>query len=153
MIIGILLLLLGIAGSLLPVVPGPPLCYLALLLQQLKDVSPFSTSFLILWGILVVLVSVLDYAVPVYGTKKFGGSRYGVWGCMIGFLAAFWMGPWGIVIGPFMGAFLGEVIAHRDSTRAFRAAFGSFTGFLFGTLLKLVSCFVMGYYLVRSLWS
>lgn len=152
MIIGILLLLLGIAGSFLPVLPGPPLCYLALLLQQLKDVSPFSTGFLLFWGVLVILVSVLDYAVPVYGTKKFGGSRYGVWGCMIGFLAAFWMGPWGMVTGPFIGAFLGEVIAHKDSSRALRAAIGSFTGFLFGTLLKLVTCFVMGYYLVRSFW-
>jgi uncharacterized protein YqgC (DUF456 family) len=106
---------------------------------------------MLVWAVIVGLVILLDYLVPIYGTKKFGGSKYGIWGCTIGFIAAFWMGPWGIIFGPFIGAFIGEYIAQRDSKQATKAALGSFAGFLFGTLIKLVTCLVMGYYLLVSM--
>ena len=150
-IIGVILMLTGIAGSILPVLPGTPLCYLALLLQQFRSSPPFSVRFLVIWGIIVAVVILLDYLVPIYGTTKFGGSKYGIWGCTLGFLAAFWMGPWGIIFGPFIGAFIGEFIANRDRKQATKAAIGSFAGFLFGTLIKLVTAFVMGYYLIASI--
>jgi uncharacterized protein YqgC (DUF456 family) len=150
-ILGFVLLLVGIIGSVVPLLPGPPLCYLALLVQQFRDHKPFSLQFLLIWAGIVLLVVLLDYMVPVYGTKKFGGSSYGIWGCTIGFIAAFWMGPWGIILGPFAGAFIGEWLANRDSTQALRAAMGSFLGFLFGTGIKLVTCLVMGYYFVAAL--
>ena len=146
------MMIVGIAGSILPLLPGPPLCYLALLLQQFRDDKPFSLQFLIVWGLIILLVVLIDYLVPIYGTKRFGGSRYGIWGCTIGFLAAFWLGPWGIIFGPFIGAFLGEWLANRDSRQAMKAAIGSFVGFLFGTLIKLVTCLVMAYYLIVSFW-
>ena len=152
-ILGIILMLAGIAGSILPVVPGTPLCYLALLVQQFRIDHPFSLRFLIIWGIIVALVILLDYLVPIYGTKKMGGSKYGIWGCTLGFLAAFWMGPLGIILGPFIGAFIGEFIANKDSKQAMKAAIGSFAGFLFGTLMKLVTAFVMGYYLIASIYA
>lgn len=144
-------MLAGIAGSILPVLPGPPLCYLALLLQQFRATKPFSVTFMIIWGVIIAVVILLDYLVPIYGTKKFGGSKYGIWGCTLGFLAAFWLGPWGIIFGPFIGALIGEYIANKDSKQATRAAIGSFAGFLFGTLIKVVTSLVMGYYLVASL--
>lgn len=150
-ILGILLILTGIAGSLLPLLPGPPIAFAGLLVQQFRDPAPFSTRFLVIWAVVVVVTLVLDYLIPIWGTKKFGGSSYGVWGCTLGFLAAFWIGPWGVIIGPFAGAFIGEMIAKNDSKHALRAAWGSFVGFLFGSLLKLVACFVMLYYLVVSL--
>ena len=150
--LGILLMLAGIAGSILPVLPGTPLCYVALLLQQLRMEKPFTTRFLLVWAIIVAAVVLLDYLVPIYGTKRFGGSKYGIWGCTLGFLAAFWMGPWGIIFGPFIGAFIGEYIANKDSQQAMRAAIGSFAGFLFGTLIKLVTAFVMAYYLFASIY-
>jgi hypothetical protein len=150
-VMGVILMLAGIAGSILPVLPGPPLCYLALLLQQFRATKPFSVTFMIIWGVIIAVVILLDYLVPIYGTKKFGGSKYGIWGCTLGFLAAFWLGPWGIIFGPFIGALIGEYIANKDSKQATRAAIGSFAGFLFGTLIKVVTSLVMGYYLVASL--
>lgn len=93
---------------------------------------------------------IFDFLVPMWGTKKYGGSKYGIWGCAIGFLFAFWMGPLGVILGPLIGAFIGELIYQQNSQKALRAAKGAFIGFLFGSLLKFVSCLVMGYYLIRS---
>ena len=149
-ILGVLLMLVGLAGCILPFLPGPPLCFIALLMQQLKDEPPFTSKFLWIWAGITLVVTVLDYVIPLYGTKRFGGTRYGIWGCTIGLIAGLWFGPLGIIVGPFIGAFLGEMIGNSNSNVAFKAALGSFAGFLFGTVLKLVVCFVMGYYLVIS---
>lgn len=150
-ILGILLVLLGIAGSLLPVLPGPPIAFVGLLVQQLRAEPPFSTQFLLIWAGVVIVTVALDYLVPIWGTKKFGGTKYGAWGCTLGFLLAFWMGPWGVIIGPFIGAFVGEMIGGQDSQRSLKAAIGSFMGFLLGSFLKIVACFMMMYYLIRSI--
>jgi uncharacterized protein YqgC (DUF456 family) len=148
--LGIILVLIGIAGSILPILPGPPIAYAGVLLQQLREHSPFSSKFLWVWAGIVVVSLVLDYIIPAWGTRKFGGTRYGVWGCMLGFFLAFWMGPWGIIIGPFMGAFAGEMIAGQDSKKSFRAAVGSFVGFLLGSLLKMTICFMLLYFVIKS---
>lgn len=152
LILGVLLLLAGFVGCLLPLLPGPPLTFVALLVLQLRSVPPFSTNFLLLWAAIVVAVTVLDYVIPIYGTKKFGGSNAGVWGCTLGLIAGFWLGPLGIIIGPFVGAYVGEWLSMRNSDKALRAAIGSFLGFLTGTLLKLVVCGIMTYYFIMSLW-
>lgn len=144
-------MLVGIAGCFLPIIPGPPLSYFGLLVMQLKEQAPFSTKFMITWAIIVVIVTVLDYIVPAYGTKKFGGTKYGIWGCTIGLILGFWMGPAGIILGPFLGALIGELIGGKSSNLALKAAFGSFVGFLLGTLLKLMVCGVMFWYFVGAL--
>jgi uncharacterized protein YqgC (DUF456 family) len=141
----------AIAGSLLPLLPGPPIAFAGMLLQLFREPDPFSTRLLIILGAVVVISLVLDYLIPIWGTRKFGGTKYGVWGCTLGFLAAFWMGPWGVIIGPFVGAFLGEMIANQDSKKSLKAAFGSFVGFLLGSFLKLVVCFFMLYYIIVSI--
>ena len=150
-VLGILLAVAGVAGSLLPALPGPPIAYAGLWLQQLRDPNPFTLKFLLVWGVLTLATMVLDYYVPIWGTKKFGGTKYGVWGCTLGFLAAFWMGPLGVIIGPFVGAFLGELLARQNSANALKAAIGSFVGFLTGSFLKLLVCFFMIYYIVASI--
>ncbi len=150
-ILGIILGIVGIAGSLLPALPGPPIAYAGLWLQQLRDPNPFTLKFLLIWGALTLVTMILDYYVPIWGTKKFGGTKYGVWGCTLGFLAAFWMGPWGVIVGPFVGAFLGELLARQNSANALKAAMGSFVGFLTGSFLKLLVCFFMIYYIVMSI--
>lgn len=152
LILGILLVLAGLVGCLLPLLPGPPLTYAGLLVLQLREVPPFSTKFLLIWAAVVVVVTILDYVIPIYGTKKFGGSNAGVWGCTIGLIAGFWLGPFGVIIGPFVGAYIGEWISVQNSDKALRAAIGSFLGFLTGTLLKLVVCGIMTYYFIVSLW-
>lgn len=149
-ILGILLVIVGIVGSILPLLPGPPIAFIGLWLQQLRDPDPFSSKFLWIWAGIVVLSLILDYVIPAWSTKRFGGTRYGVWGCTLGFLLAFWMGPWGVVIGPFIGAFVGEMIAGQDSKKSFRAAWGSFVGFLLGSLLKIILCFMMLYFVIKS---
>lgn len=150
-ILGSIFMLLGLAGCILPLLPGPPLCFVGLLLLQLLETPPFSTSFLITWALIAVSVTALDYVIPLYGTRKFGGSKYGIWGCTIGLIAGLWLGPFGIILGPFIGAFIGEYIAQNNSGHAFKAALGSFIGFLFGTLLKLIVCIVMIWYFVVAL--
>ena len=150
-ILGIILVIVGIAGSLLPLLPGPPIAYIGLLIQQLRPEKPFTATFLWVWAGIVIITVVLDYLIPIWGTKKFGGTKYGAWGCTLGFLAAFWMGPFGIIIGPFIGAFAGEMLAGQNSQKSFKAAVGSFVGFLLGSFLKLMVCFFMAYYIFSSI--
>ena len=144
--LGIILLLAGIIGCFLPILPGPPLCFLALLIQQVSDPPLFTVRFIIVWGVIALVVSILDYVIPVYGTRRVGGTKYGIWGCTIGLLVGLWFGPVGIIIGPFLGALAGELFGGRDAGNAMRSAFGSFIGFLVGTLLKLIVCLVMGWH-------
>lgn len=150
-VLGITCAIIGVVGSFLPLLPGPPLAFIGLWLQQLRPEKVFSTRFLITWLIIVIVTVVLDYIIPVWGTKKFGGSKYGMWGCTLGFILAFWMGPWGVIFGPLIGAFIGEMIAKDDSRHAMRAAMGSFVGFLLGSFLKVIVCFMMLYYIISSI--
>ncbi len=151
-VIGAILMVVGIVGCFLPILPGPPLCFVALLMQQLNSVPPFNTEFLLLWGGVTVLVTVLDFVIPGYSTKKFGGSRLGIWGCTLGLFVGFWLGPLGLIVGPFTGAFVGEIIASKNASVAFKAAIGSFLGFLAGTLLKLSACLLMGWHFVQLVY-
>ena len=152
MVVGGLLMIAGLIGCVLPFIPGPPLCFIGLWLQQLRDVPPFSSRFLWIWAGVTVVVIVLEYVIPVYGTKRFGGSKAGMWGCMIGMVAGFWLGPFGIIIGPFIGALIGELIYNSNSQHALKAALGSFVGFLFGTIVKVAVCGIMVFYFVKSLF-
>jgi uncharacterized protein YqgC (DUF456 family) len=147
---GSLLMILGIAGCLLPMLPGPPLSYLGLIAIHFSSKIDFSSKFLISWGIIVILVSILDYVIPIWGTKYFGGSKYGVWGSMAGLLAGLFIPPVGIIIGPFLGAVVGEMLA-GNKQNALKAGFGSFIGFLAGTVIKLLVSLIMLYYFVTVL--
>ncbi len=151
-VLAFLLMLAGIAGSVLPLLPGPPLAYAGMLMLQLRGQPVFSVKFLIIWLVIVVIVQILDYVIPLYGTKKMGGSRYGMWGCALGLIAGFWFGPAGIIAGPFAGALAGELLHSGNTNHALRAAVGSFIGFLFSTLLKLITCSLMMWYAARALW-
>lgn len=150
-VVAAILMLIGIIGCFLPFLPGPPLSYVALLVMQLRSEPSFSTKFLLIFAGVTLVVTVLDYVIPLAGTKKFGGTRSGMWGCTIGLIVGIFIPPWGLILGPFIGAFVGEILANTSAENAFRAALGSFIGFLFGTLLKLVTCFVMAYYLIAAL--
>ena len=151
-ITGIILLIVGFAGSIIPALPGPPLSYIALWLLHFTSKHQFSTKFLIIWGVVTAMVVLLDYLVPIWGTKKFGGSKVGIWGCAIGaILGIFLFPPYGIIVGPFLGAFIGELITGKDSFSAFKAGAGSFIGFLTGTLLKIVVSVMMTWYFFKEL--
>ena len=148
-VLGIILLIVGLIGCFLPVVPGPPLAYLALVALDFTGNIYFTWGQLLFWLLLVVIVQVADYVVPTLGVKKFGGSKYSSWGCLLGTLIGiFVFPPWGIIVGPFIGAFLGEVISGKQAQQALKAGMGAFLGFLFGTIFKImlwgwfVFCFV-----------
>ena len=104
------------------------------------------------WALVVVAVQVLDIVIPSMGTKRFGGSKYGVWGCNVGVIAGMFLGPAGIIIGPFVGAVAGELIKTGDLGISLKAGFGAFLGFLTGTVVKVVMVLCMTAYAVWSLF-
>ncbi len=151
-VLGILLMISGILGCVLPVIPGPPLSYLGILLLHFTERVQFSSRFLLIWASITVVVYALDYIIPAWGTKKFGGSKRGVWGSMIGLVTGlFFFPPFGIIIGPFLGAIIGELTSGKDSGTALKSGFGSFVGFLAGTLLKLITSGMMTWYFFKEL--
>ena len=163
-ILAVLCLLAGLAGCVVPVIPGVPLAYLGLLLLHWTDLVHFSWQFLVIWAVVVIVVQVLDYIVPAWGTKKLGGTKWGVWGSTLGLLVGMFMGPLGIIIGPFAGAVLGELLYYNrhpqsvpdtsDNKRinkALQAGIGSFLGLLVGTVMKMVCCGIMIYSFVKEL--
>lgn len=139
-ILGILCLITGLAGCILPMLPGPPVAYAALLLLHFTDKAQFSTTQLLLWLAVVVLIQLLDYFVPMLGSKYSGGSRWGTRGCLVGTIVGLFFMPWGIVLGPFLGAFFGELMGGRETKAALKSGFGSLIGFLLGTVVKCVVC-------------
>ncbi len=139
--IGFIFILAGILGSFLPVLPGPPLSWVGLLLLVLTKAVPDDWWFVAITGVIALLVFALDYFIPVVGTKKFGGSKAGMIGTTLGLVVAIVfpiLGIFGIVIWPFIGALVGEIANKADNKTAVKAALGSFIGFLTGTLVKFV---------------
>lgn len=151
LILGIIFMIIGIIGCLVPVLPGPPLSFLGLIFLHLTRFGQFTTPTLIILGTIAVLVTVLDYIVPVWGTKKFGGSKYGTKGATIGLIVGVFLGPLGIILGPLIGAFVGEIIFKDDMSYAFKAGFGSLLSFLTGIGLKLAASFAMTFYFIKEL--
>ena len=151
-ILGVLFLVGGFIGCFLPVIPGPPLAYVSLLFLQLTGHHPFTINFLVIWGFVIALVTLIDYFIPPLATKKFGGSRYGVIGSMAGIvLGVFILPPWGILIFPFIGAYIGELLHGSEYNTAKKAAFGSFIGLISGIVLKVSVTGFIGYYFFTNL--
>ena len=151
LIVAIICLIVGLIGAVLPL-PGPPLSFVGLLILHFTKFAQFSETLLWTLGILTLIVTILDYYVPIWGTKKFGGSKYGTWGSMIGLIIGLFFGPFGIFIGAFLGALVGELIGGSTSQQATKAAIGSFIGFLVGIVLKIALCVVMIWYAGKELW-
>jgi uncharacterized protein len=137
--LGFILLLTGLAGAVLPL-PGPPLSFLGILAISKTTYANFETSTIWTLGAIALLISILDYNVPIWGTKKFGGSKFGVYGSGIGLLIGMFLGPFGLFIGAFIGAFVGEYIATKNIDIAFKAAIGSFLGLMAGIVVKVAFC-------------
>ena len=152
-IIALILLVLGLLGSMIPGLPGPPLSFIGILLIHFFTGTQFSTSFLLTWAVIVILVFLLDYFMQVWGVKKFGGGRKATIGTFLGLFAGFIFPPIGLLIGPFIGAFIGSLLeVQGDNTRALKVALGSFIGFVTGTILKLVVSSVLLYYAIYNIY-
>ena len=152
-ILGFIFMIVGILGSFLPILPGPPLSWVGLLLLNLTKAIPLDWSFLGVTLVIATLILAMDYIIPAIGTKKFGGSKVGMIGTTLGLAVALIFpifGVFGIIIWPFVGAFVGEIINKADKKTALKAAFGSFLGFLTGTFLKfMVAVVYLGLFIAR----
>ena len=148
--LGVFLALAGFFGCFVPVIPGPPLSFLSLLMLQFTRWGDFSTTFMVVMAVLAVAAVILDYLVPAWGTKKFGGTKRGTWGATIGVFVGMFFGLPGIVFCPLIGAFIGEYTSNNDTDRSLYAALGSFVGIMTGLVLKLILSGTMIYYFVKE---
>ena len=156
-IASILLVLVGLVGSVVPGIAGPPFSFLGVLALSFVEGVSRSTEFLVVMGILGAIIFVLDYVVPVWGTKTLGGTKAGTRGSTIGLILGllitivFPIGFIAVLLGPFIGAYIGEKTAGTDDHLAWRSAFGSFLGFLAGTFIKVVYAIVCIFFVVKDL--
>ncbi|MEE4214554.1 MAG: DUF456 domain-containing protein [Bacteroidales bacterium] len=150
--LAIVFLIIGIIGCLVPVLPGPPLSFAGILILHFTDFAEFRLNLLVILGVIAVVVAVFDYVVPIWGTKKFGGTKYGIRGATIGLLVGLFFGPPGIIIGPFLGAVIGEMIYKDDFNYAIRAGLGSLIGFMAGIGIKLATSLIITFYFIRGMF-
>jgi uncharacterized protein YqgC (DUF456 family) len=153
-IIGSILMLLGLAGSILPILPGPPLCFIGLfLLALLKHFSPpLTPTLVIILAIVTILVIVMDYIIPLLGAKRYGASKWGIWGSVLGMAIGIFWSPFAMLVGAFIGAVVVEWFAGKKKREALRAGWGVVMGTLFATILRLGVSGMMTYYFVLALW-
>ena len=151
-VLGFLVALLGLVGCVLPVLPGPLLSFLALIILSLaRNWQAFSPLFLITMAGLTILVTVLDYVVPAFGAKRYGASTAGVWGSIVGMIGGLLcFPPWGMFIGAYAGALVGELVAGKKGKRALRAGWGVFLGILMGIGMKLALSGVMLFFYIKA---
>ncbi len=153
-ILGVVFILIGIIGCVIPGIAGPPFSFLALIFLSIaKHWETFSSKFLIAMGALTLFVQALDYLLPAMGAKKFGATKYAFWGAILGLLLGILIfPPFGMIICAFLGAVLGEVIAGKKSYEALRAGWGVFVGVMIGMLLKLILSGIMTFYFIKGLF-
>lgn len=139
----IICLLVGLAGAVLPL-PGPPLSLIGLFMLHYSKYVDFDKKTLTFFTLVTIAISIFDYYAPIWGTKKFGGTKYGAWGSTIGLLVGLFVIPgFGLFIGAFLGAFLGEILGKAAPEKALKAALGSFLGLIAGMVGKVILCLAM----------
>lgn len=140
-IVAVLLLVVGAIGTVAPILPGVPMSWGGLLMLKFIPSTQDDISWLtiVILGIVAVMITVLDNILPVWGTKKMGGNKRVVWGATIGLLFGFFLGPWGIIFGPFVGAFAGGLLSGTKFLHAAKHATGAFLGYITGLVLKLIT--------------
>lgn len=151
-LIGALLILIGIAGCIFPIIPGLILSYGALILLSVAyHWEPLSLSLLTVMGIVVCIVTALDFLVPKWRKKKYGASKPGVLFSIIGMLIGLWLfPPWGIIIGAFVGGLIGEILVRKQEKSAFKAGAGVFVGTIFGIMLKICITGLIAHYFLKA---
>ena len=146
-LICIFLLVLGILGCFIPIIPGPPLSFAALLLLTIFTDYQCDDDFLWQWAAIVVVVTIVDFWLQVYGVKNFGGTKKAVNGTMLGlFIGLIAPIPFGFILGPFAGAFIGAYMDEKDDLlKVVKIASGALLGFIGGVVLKLFVCVYLFY--------
>ena len=152
-VIGLILAIAGILGCILPIIPGPIFSFLALiLLSWINNWQVFSQTFLIVMGSLTAILMILDYIAPALGAKKFGASKRGLWGSAVGMIIGiFFIPPWGIIVGAFIGALVGELLTGKSGKNALRAGWGILIGNVLGVGLKLAFTTIVLFYYIKAM--
>ena len=151
-ILWMLFIIIGLIGSLVPILPGPPISFLGILFIHRTSAIHFAPWLLWLLWWLTVLTIIMDYTIPQRGTKKFGWTTYGTWWSTLGLLAGLvFFPPLWLIIWPILGAFLGEYLHSNDQKHALRSAWGSFVGFVLWVGIKLIVCGVILWYAIRAI--
>jgi uncharacterized protein YqgC (DUF456 family) len=155
LLLGFLLVCLGIIGSFLPVLPGPLTGWFGLLLLHTTKIIPIDWNFLGITLALAIIIWILDYFIPAMGTKRFGGTKYGVYGTTIGLIVGLLSPiPFGMLLGAFFGAFIGELMYDgKDTNRALKASFGAFLGFLASATIKFSIATVYFVLFIIQFWE
>ncbi|CAM1352291.1 MULTISPECIES: DUF456 domain-containing protein [Tenacibaculum] len=155
LLLGLLFVFLGIIGSFLPILPGPITGWTGLLLLHLTNAVPMDKTFLTITFIIALAIFILDYFIPAMGTKKFGGTKYGVYGTTIGLIIGLFSPiPFGILIGAFTGALIGELLYDsKDVNRALKASFGAFLGFLASVTIKFSVAVIYFVLFIIQFWE
>jgi uncharacterized protein YqgC (DUF456 family) len=153
-VIGAILILLGIAGCVLPILPGPILSFGGLFLLALINnfSSPLTPTLMIVLAIVSIAVTVMDYIIPLLGAKRYGASRWAIWGAVLGMAIGIFFSPFGMLLGALIGAVALEWLVQKGKGQALKAGWGILMGTLLGTVLKLGVSGMMAYYFVRGLW-
>lgn len=153
--LGFICVIIGIFGSFLPVLPGLSSCWVGLLLLHLTKAVENNYWLLGITLVITITITILDYIIPSKGTKKFGGSSYGIWGTNIGLIIGIFSPiPFGVIIGPFVGAFIGELIYDsKNHKRALKAATGSLLGFLASSFINFLLCIIFLGIFLHTTWE
>ncbi len=153
-ILAIICVIIGIVGCIIPGIAGPPFSFASLILLSIaKRWEPFSAKFLITMAVLTVIVTGLDYLLPAAGAKKYGASKFGFWGAIMGMiLGILFVPPLGMIIGAFIGATAGELLKGKQSFEALKAGWGVFMGVMLGVLLKLIATGIMTFYFIKAIF-
>lgn len=150
MIMSFLLMIIGLLGCILPALPGPPISYVGFLVLHFTDDVQFSNTEIFILLFLVIIVQVLDYFIPILGSKYTGGTKWGNWGAFIGSVLGLFFMPWGLLLGPFIGAFIGEILGNSDFKVAIKSGSGALLGFLLGTVMKITLCIYFIYLFIDA---
>ncbi len=149
-IISGVLILGGLVGCILPALPGLPVAYAGILVLHFTDRVQFSTGELIFLTAIMIVAQVLDYLLPAWLTKKVGGSKLGTIGSIVGLIVGLFFPPFGLIIGPFLGAIAGELLNGEGTKTALKSGMGSFLGFILTTGLKIGVCGLYIWYFIKS---
>ncbi len=140
-----LLCIAGLAGCIVPGIPGPPLNFAGMLLMQYVS-KPYETYTLIIFGLITFVIVIIDFLLPAWFAKKFGATKWGIWGSFIGMFIGLFFTPIGMIAGLLFGAVLGDLLAGKTSRQATRSGIATFFGTLLSTGLKLGAAGIMSFF-------
>ncbi len=151
-ILAVICLFVGVIGTVAPVLPGVPVSWIGLLILKFVPATKDSLSWtlIIVLGIITLGVTILDNILPLWGTKKMGGNKKVVWGATIGLLTGFFLGPWGVILGPFFGALMASLLSGTKLNKATMHASGAFIGYIVGLIVKLAAVGLIAFFFVKA---